>query len=195
MLSEKSQVPGDMESTEGLRHLDKQDALSELSQTIGLAKANFCCGGSVRTVATENTDPVAGPSVPPVVIRWDVPDGKDVRKVTLPAPESTEQPTALSELLENCAPATFGLGADTVLDESYRQAVKLDQDQFSTNFSPYLCGIVDAIAQTLLPGVAEPYADGITRFVEHLGVLARPYALNVSPINAISYPDAGRNRS
>ena len=174
-----------MEPTEASHNLVKQDALSELSQTIGLAKANFCCGGSVRTITKENTDPVAGPSVPPVVIRWDVPHGRSVGKVTLPALESTSQPTALSELLESCAPATFGRGAETVLDESYRQAVKLDQDQFSTNFSPYLCGIVDAIVQTLLPGVAEPYADGVTRFVEHLGVLAKPYALNVSLIHGI----------
>lgn len=87
----------------------------------------------------------------------------------------------VQDLLDNCAPASFGKNGKDVLDESYRKAVKLDVDQFSTNFNPYELGIIGAIAQTLLPGIAKPIADkaGEHTFVESLGVIAELYKLNV----------------
>ncbi|ROW00396.1 hypothetical protein VMCG_07319 [Cytospora schulzeri] len=42
-------------------------------------------------------------------------------------------------------------GAADVYDESYRKATKLDPSRFSSTFNPYEVGIVDTIAQTLLP--------------------------------------------
>ena len=65
-----------------------------------------------------------------------------------------------------------------MLDESYRQAVKLDSNQFSTSFNPYEVGIIDAIAQSLLPGIARPFSDG-NSYDENLGVIAELYKLNV----------------
>lgn len=93
---------------------------------------------------------------------------------------STNGTTPLEGLLKACAPATFGKKGDEVLDESYRKAVKLDSNQFSTSFNPYEVGIIDAIAQSLLPGIVRPFSDGNSKHEEHLGVAAELYKLNVS---------------
>lgn len=58
---------------------------------------------------------------------------------------------AMKELLHACRPATFGLKGKDVYDESYRKAPKLDESQFSTNFSPDLHGIIRVVEQMLLP--------------------------------------------
>ena len=67
-----------------------------------------------------------------------------------------------------------------MLDESYRKAVKLDSDQFCTSFNPHEVGIVDAIAQSMLPAIANPFSDRHSKHMEHLGVIAELYKLNVS---------------
>ena len=82
--------------------------------------------------------------------------------------------------MRDCAPATFGVGGEEVLDETYRKAVKLDARQFPTSFNPYDVGIVDAISQVLLPGIAEPFADGKVAVGDNSGVVAELYTLNVS---------------
>ena len=58
-------------------------------------------------------------------------------------------------MLHSCAPATIGLNGQDVLDETYRKAGKLDKSQFSVDFDPHDYGVVDAIAQTLLPGIGK----------------------------------------
>lgn len=73
----------------------------------------------------------------PIVLRWDIPDGKTIRKVIPPLHEDAEVATTIEGLVRNCSPATFGKAGEEVLDESYRKAAKLDADQFSTNFNPY----------------------------------------------------------
>lgn len=60
---------------------------------------------------------------------------------------------ALQHLMNACAPATFGRGDDDVLDPSYRQAGKLGQDNFLSNFHPADFGILQSIEQILMPSV------------------------------------------
>ncbi len=109
------------------------------------------------------------------------PTGKATGKLALPpVMPNTTGTTAIEELLKSCAPATFGRQGKDVLDESYRKAVKLDSDQFSTNFNPCEVGITDAIAQSLLPGVVKPFSDRKSKHEENLGVIAELYKLNVS---------------
>ena len=108
-------------------------------------------------------------------------EGKAIRKLTLPLAVSTTSGTAaVEELLKACEPATFGKKGEEVLDESYRKAIKLDSNQFSTSFSPHDVGILDVIAQSLLPGVAKPFSDRKSKYEEDLGVVAELYKLNVS---------------
>ena len=154
----------------------------------------FCCSGQVP-IAKESyfekmKEEVADFQAvsPPVVIRWDRKDGSTIGKLTVPPDdydaESMDQ-QALKDLLNNCAPASFGKDGADVIDECYRKAAKLDSDQFSTNFNPYDVGIIGAIAQTLLPGIATPLVNGRNKktFVENLGVVAELYKLNVGALS------------
>lgn len=83
---------------------------------------------------------------------------------------------SLDELVQDCNPATFGCDGENVFDEKIRKAGALAADFFSTNFNPYDFGIVDAVAQELLPGIVRA---GKQPAVERWGVVAELYKLNV----------------
>ena len=164
--------------------------LQQLHVAASGSKAAFCCSGSVPISQESQFEKIEDSlegyqlSSPPVSIRWDEKDGENCSKVTLPTnsdQNSAKDQIALANLVHACTPASFGKDGKDVLDESYRKAAKLDSHQFSTNFSPYDVGIIAAVTQTLLPGIAEPLADGKQLFVENLGVVAELYKLNVWP--------------
>ena len=204
-MSSTDSESSSLEESSSQEPSNKGPLLRQLGAAVTAQQAAFCCGGTIQVAAArgciyEHITVDAEPLVsPPVIIRWDLPSGKVIGKLTLPAvqeaestpavqeAESTpavqkaESAPAISELLESCSPATFGHKGHDVLDQSYRRAVKLDSDQFCTSFSPHDFGIMDAIAQTLLPEVAQ-VASGTTRteFQEHWGVVAELYKLNVS---------------
>ncbi|KAE8827180.1 hypothetical protein PTNB73_08933 [Pyrenophora teres f. teres] len=77
--------------------------------------------------------------------------------------------SSLEKLLKGTTPATFGFQGRDVIDESYRKASKLDATQFSTDFCPYEVGIVDVVAQALLPKWPGDFQ----------GIRAQLYKLNV----------------
>ncbi|KAK6858062.1 hypothetical protein PG995_005761 [Apiospora arundinis] len=79
--------------------------------------------------------------------------------------------TSLKRLVQHCQPATFGRGGKDVYDESYRRAGKMDPTAFCTTFDPYTAGIIDTVAQVLLPSVYDS--------VTHRGVRAELYKLNI----------------
>lgn len=81
------------------------------------------------------------------------------------------QTTNFIKLVQDCQPATFGYQGSDVLDETYRKAGKLDRSAFSIDFCPYEHGIIDTIAQVLLPNAGGTIG---TR-----GVKAELYKLNV----------------
>ncbi|EIW85828.1 hypothetical protein CONPUDRAFT_118786 [Coniophora puteana RWD-64-598 SS2] len=58
--------------------------------------------------------------------------------------------TGLAALASACEPATFGLGEETVLDETYRKAGKLDRTDFATLFNPGDVGISGILHSDLL---------------------------------------------
>jgi hypothetical protein len=113
------------------------------------ATANFSCGGSVpidiRSTTrygdfTSSKTPITSP---PVIVRWDSVGGDVSGKLSFPvAPEKKQN---LQRLVEDCQPATFGLDGENVYDERIRKAGKLEATEFSTSFSPYDYGIVDAV--------------------------------------------------
>ena len=135
----------------------KSDLLDELRQILQEQHRDvaFVCGGSVPIVGEYTVAPVATEQNPteatqksqPVTIRWDSagPEGTVTgAKVTLPL---TADKGGLEQLLRDMQPATFGLLGETVLDETYRKASKMDTTQFCSTFNPYELGIIDAIAQ------------------------------------------------
>lgn len=179
-------------SSEESENVVQSTFLQQLSVAASRANTPFCCAGHVpigkQPVFERIKEDVADrQSVsPPVVIRWDRADGKNISKLTLPPQsydEKSEEQHALNGLLDNCIPASFGRGGEDVLDESYCKAAKLDSDQLSTNFNPYDVGIIGAIAQTLLPDIAIPASEGGggRTLVDNLGVLAELYKVNVRP--------------
>ena len=150
--------------------------LQELSAAVDghAAAATFACGGSVpiSECFAGAYDAAEEPMYPEITIRWDSNDSSKVSKLAFPLQDQD----ALMSLLAHCQPATFGLGGKDVLDESYRKASKLDRSEFSTDFHPHDCGIVDSIQQILLPSVVKG-GQGIG--IGPHGVRAELYKLNV----------------
>ncbi|KAH8810964.1 hypothetical protein F5884DRAFT_749366 [Xylogone sp. PMI_703] len=109
----------------------------------------------------------------PVTIRWDLEENDESQapctKVTLPLAPGTE--ADIERLVQHSEPATFGRGSKDVYDESYRKALKMDTTKFSSTFDPYSLGIIDTVAQVLLPSVIDS--------TTHRAVRAELYKLNV----------------
>lgn len=84
-----------------------------------------------------------------------------------------------AKLLEECQPATFGIGREEVLDEEYCKAVKMDTTAFCTSFTPYEYGVIDAINKALV-------RCGKTT-EDQRGVKAELYKLNVIDGNEFRY--------
>lgn len=159
--------------------------LDDFKMILAEQKHMYACGGRIpiATATSEiEAESLRSPAAEqprqsaPVTIRWDasgIPD-EDVspcRRLTLPITKQADR-DALNGLVKDCQPATFGLGGEDVYDETYRKALKLDTDAFCSTFDPHSLGIVDSIAQILLPS----FLDSTT----HPAVEARLYKLNVS---------------
>lgn len=130
--------------------------LQKLASAVnGHATATFACAGSVpiSDLSTGNLGTGAQNLFPSVTIRWDSEDHYIKQsKISFPLPHQHDGSfRMLNGLLSSCKRATFGVGGHDVLDENYRKAVKLDTSQFSTDFHPHDCGILDSIQQILLP--------------------------------------------
>ena len=66
-----------------------------------------------------------------------------------------ETPGATAALAAACEPAVFGKGQETILDETYRKAGKMDVDRFSLAFDAERSGLVDAVKTGILKGEEE----------------------------------------
>lgn len=122
---------------------------------------------------THSNESLRARSCLPIDLRWDSDDSSllsSETKLTLPLEPKTEK--NLGQLIKDMTPATFGRGGEHVYDESYRKASKLDPTHFASTFNPYELGIVDTIAQTLLPSLRHSKQ---TRAVK-----AELYKMNVS---------------
>ena len=84
----------------------------------------------------------------------------------------TAMPSDLESLAEACQPAPFGRGEESILDEDYRKAGKLDLTQFSSNFDLYSTAIPDIVSEELVLGATEKNDSRTT-------VRFEPYKLNV----------------
>jgi hypothetical protein len=108
--------------------------------------------------------------VKPITIRYGLHGSGQI--LTLPCPTDTD--STLPSLLARCEPAVFGRNGQNVLDESYRRATKLDTTDFVTDFSPYEAGIINIIAQLLLPGTGDTRC-GIRAELYKLNAYSGPY--------------------
>ncbi|KAK7993949.1 Adenylyl cyclase-associated protein [Apiospora arundinis] len=170
----------------------KEDLLEGLRLILKNESHLFACGGSlpvgepVKTAESATKVPTptgdAKKHHDSITIRWDVNDSKDAAgrkkaeactKLNLPLipGAGVGGETSLKRLVQHCQPATFGRGGKDVYDESYRRAGKMDPTAFCTTFDPYTAGIIDTVAQVLLPSVYDS--------VTHRGVRAELYKLNI----------------
>lgn len=87
----------------------------------------FACGGTIPLLNKTDT----------VQLRYGPQDaGKHLTLPTAASPSGIVGAAALQDLLSACAPATFGLGGQDVLDETYRKAIKLPPTEFLTDSAP-----------------------------------------------------------
>ncbi|KAF5547454.1 hypothetical protein FMEXI_5150 [Fusarium mexicanum] len=152
-----SQHAGDPPPLDGLLSA-VSSALDKLA-----GKDIFAIGGSI--------DQTGDSSNPSVTIRWDIKEQGRCRALTLPLSDDPVAQDGFNTLLDDCQPATFGVGSQEVLDEDYRKAGKMNTEDFCTNFNPYEHGIVETINQVL----AQASATDARGF----GVKAELYKLNV----------------
>lgn len=175
--------------TRSLQHNAEVTLLDQLSAAVSNERptATFACGGEVPIAGNRDTNrsgTIGDRRVSSSVdVRWDSTPSEG-RLVQFPvAPDSN----SFQQLLLDCQPATFGRGGEDVLDESYRKVGKLDATRFCTSFDPYQCGIVDAVAQVLLPEIPLPSMTGKSVCPEHLRVSAELYELNVGILDSSTY--------
>ncbi|KAI0365153.1 hypothetical protein BV20DRAFT_1102883 [Pilatotrama ljubarskyi] len=98
--------------------------------------------------------------------------------------ESSEGQVDLAALEDACAPASFGRNQETILDETYRRAGKMDPSNFMTRFSVSGAGLLDAIRLGLFTG-PESKRD----------IRSELYALNVYGKDAFFKPHVDTPRS
>lgn len=158
------------------------DAFEELGDILKNQNHLFACSGSIpiRDEPEAAPDQRPGPDEQrtsrPVTIRWDTatassPASERDACVKLTLPIAPERHGGVDHLCQHAQPATFGRGGEDVLDESYRKALKIDTDSFCSTFDPYTLGIIDTIAQVLLPSATDSKT--------HRSVRAELYKLNV----------------
>jgi hypothetical protein len=122
----------------------------------------------------DRADSPDAPVAKPVVLRWDAAEGvAGIAKLIFPVDTANEaEKASLDKLVAACVPASFGYKGEEVLNDAYRKATKLEPSAFSSSFCPYELGIIDTIAQVLLPNTQSN--------IKTHGVRAELYKLNVS---------------
>ncbi|KAL2277142.1 hypothetical protein FJTKL_00157 [Diaporthe vaccinii] len=152
--------------------------LDQLREELGkeTEKTVFTCGGTIP-VTTPGQTFVSGnkqisSTSEPVTIRWDpATPGTPASQVKLVLPIVPNSQGNVEKLINDLEPASFGYHGKDVFDETYRKALKMDTNKFASTFNPYECGIMDGIAQVVLPSTPE---SDLRR-----GVRAELYKLNV----------------
>jgi hypothetical protein len=109
----------------------------------------------------------------PVTIRWDSYGSPSrIAKIRFPVDsKNKDEQASLGQLNQDCQPASFGYKGENVIDDAYRKATKMDRSNFSLDFCPYELGIVDTIAQVLMPSAGKD--------IKTKGVKSELYKLNV----------------
>ncbi|KAH9923769.1 uncharacterized protein BXZ73DRAFT_79453 [Epithele typhae] len=68
---------------------------------------------------------------------------------------AVDEPETVAELAAACQPAKFGRNNETVLDETYRKAGKMDKEDFLMRFDATESGLLRVVHATLLASVKE----------------------------------------
>jgi hypothetical protein len=156
----------------------------EKSITTEKASASFACGGIVPVEGSveEAQKIVRVKPSGPINVFWARKGDPGAQQPILPLGDSVpldDSPNSLArlrQLVEDCEPAEFGRGQESVLDPKYRKAGKLAPHQFASSFHPADFGIVERVEQVLLPTLNE--LDGDLLKIRRMGM--ELYKLNIS---------------
>jgi hypothetical protein len=149
------------------------------------APAQYCCGGRILTTLSPESSTTlkhaTTPVSPPIVLRWDDPTENDApRRIRLPIAVGTSKGNSVA----------FSVIDNSRLLKACNPSGTLPGSQFSTNFDPHYLGIIDVVAQALLPGIESSLLQGRP---EHRGVSAQLTHLQVSMENSVLNPSSCRN--
>ena len=132
-----------LEETGSLKEAAAACIVSNLGRLADSIECSFSCGGSLPVSASNTL----------IFYKRDT-DEWSSRPIHLPSVETTD----IEELLKACSTATFGIGSETVTDKSYRDALKLEPESFTTNFNLASTSILNRIAKLMTgPIKAELY--------------------------------------
>ena len=134
----------------GVKSLQKT-ALDKIVKRLGgLGKSiacRFCCGSTLSS---------------PDHVKLVYEDGDGFSSIIFPGSEQT----AIQQLLRACSVSSFGIGSKEVTDLSYRNALKLQPDQFTTSFQLCNTPILGNIQRLMMPDM-------------HGSIQAELYKLNI----------------
>ena len=121
--------------TASLENTAKDEIVKSLGELAESISSNFSCGGELSSpdkvrVLYENKT-------------------HELRKVEFP--DASDADT--QQLVDTCSIASFGLGDQQVTDRSYRDALKLDPDNFTTSFQVSNTPILLETTMTMVPDV------------------------------------------
>ncbi|KAI9331731.1 hypothetical protein BDR26DRAFT_662449 [Obelidium mucronatum] len=119
--------------------------IKELGQALKELNHSFCVSGIL---------PISAESPVKILFEQDSdkqrlnPSSVDsqVRKIVFPLVDVSQ----VEGLIEFCSPASFGFNSETVLDDNYRKALKLDGSCLATTLDVYASGIIKKIKKTLV---------------------------------------------
>ncbi|OJJ43939.1 hypothetical protein ASPZODRAFT_72321 [Penicilliopsis zonata CBS 506.65] len=121
--------------------------------------SSFTCGGTITIQGhggeQKEAEETSLHSSPSLNLFWKTAGKTSAEKLTLPITGTGDSTAArLQQLVQDCSPATFGVGSKDILDPDYRRAGKLDADSFASTFHPADFGILESIQQVLLPSIS-----------------------------------------
>ncbi len=124
-----------MASPSGLQEAVEKSVISNIGEIAKTIQCRCFCGGSL-------------PQVDSVTIHYTKKPGA---YNALILPVDVMEDKNLPEFLEACSTDSFGIGSQTVTDHpTYRDALKLDPDCFTTNFELANTTILGSIAMAIL---------------------------------------------
>ncbi|KAK2594342.1 hypothetical protein QQS21_007943 [Conoideocrella luteorostrata] len=164
--TERAATDGDASSSHDsdARHPVNHELLDGLRSILEEQRHLFACGGGIP-IREPNKSPQAGGQIEQIES-----DHFLCQDQSAVGPRSRGSPPGQTP--EHSLPATFGRGGQDIYDESYRKALQMDPTAFCTTFDPYSVGIIDAVAQVLLPSAFNSST--------HRSVRAELYKLNVT---------------
>lgn len=131
------------------RKTTDMEQLSGIFNAFTNMKGTFSCGGFV-----ELCDPIK-------LYYCAAAIDKTANVIEFPTSDEAD----FQQLLNACSPASFGRGAEAVIDPSYRNALKLDSQRFATTFNVASTSMLDEIRRVMAP--------------DSTGIQAEMYAFNI----------------